>query len=446
MNKNTKNISIIGQGKIGSTMTACFAAKGYHVTGVDVQPELVENIRCHKSSFGEPRVQEFLTANKERVTATMSYDQAVGTSDITFIIVPTPSLPSGGFSASYVVDACAQIGAVLKRKSSWHLVVVTSTVLPGTTESEIIPSLEKASGKKCGVDFDLCYSPLFIALGAVAGNILKPDLVLVGESSSRGGEVLEGFYRSVVENTPHIMRMNIVNAEISKITVNAYVTTKISFANQLAEICAGIPNADADVVSKAIGCDTRIGSKYIKAGTAFGGPCFPRDNRAYQYAAKLAGTDAPLAAATDTINLRQTNRLVQMITKNINPGGAVGILGMAYKPDTPVLDESPGVHLAHALLAKGFQVYCYDYMANGEVQKLKISGLNVMPALEAVLQKSQVVVITQPVNAYKFDSSRVENKFVIDCWGILDKNQYAKKTNYLRIGQSLVQKLLAKIA
>jgi UDPglucose 6-dehydrogenase len=231
MKSQIKKVSVIGQGKVGSTMIACFASKGYQVTGVDIDPELVEHVNRHRAVFQEPHVQEFMTAHRDRISATVSVEEAVVSSDITFIIVPTPSLPSGGFSAKYVCDACTEIGKALAKKKSWHLVVVTSTVLPGTTENEIVPTLEKAAGKKCGVDFDFCYSPLFIALGNVAMNILKPDFVLVGESSARAGETLEKFYRSVVDNQATVQRMNFVNAELSKITVNVYVTTKISFAN-----------------------------------------------------------------------------------------------------------------------------------------------------------------------------------------------------------------------
>jgi UDPglucose 6-dehydrogenase len=436
--QSRKAVSIIGQGKVGSTMTACFASKGYKVVGVDINPELVENIRQFKSSFQEPRVQELLTANRERIHATMSYPEAISATDMTFIIVPTPSMPNGSFSAKFVCSACEQIGAALKTKDSWHLVVITSTVLPGTTEKEIIPALERASGKKCGVDFDLCYSPLFIALGSVANNILKPDFVLVGESSSRAGELLDLFYKSVIENSASIQRMNIINAEISKITVNAYVTTKISFANQLAEICEGLPHADADVVSRAIGCDTRIGSKYLKAGTAFGGPCFPRDNRAYQHTAEIAGTSAPMAAATDEINLRQGTRLVKMIKKHLKPGGAVGILGMAYKPDTPILDESPGVYLATLLAKESTRIISYDYLGNDEVKKMNLNKVEIVSSVETLLQKADIIVITQAIPEYKFQMALAQNKCVIDCWGILNQNEWSKNSNYIRLGLSQV--------
>jgi UDPglucose 6-dehydrogenase len=173
-----------------------------------------------------------------------------------------------------------KIGKALARKNSYHLVVLSSTVMPGATE-KIRQMLEQTSGKRCGEEFGFCYNPEFIALGSVIRDMLNPDMLLIGESDERAGQILAGIYGNVCKSKPVVARMNFVNAELTKLSVNTYVTTKISYANMLAEICEKLPGADADVVTSALGLDSRIGRKYLKGALGYGGPCFPRDNVAF---------------------------------------------------------------------------------------------------------------------------------------------------------------------
>src|SRR5207248_1487779 len=220
-------------------------------------------------------------------------------------IVPTPSEADGGFSLKYAISAAETIGAGLKQKSDFHLVVLTSTVMPGATGGEFLPALEKYSGKKCGEGFGLCYNPEFIALGSVIHDMLNPDFILIGESDPRSGEILEHLQLGVCDNVPLVSRMNFVNAELSKLAVNTFITTKISYANMLAQVCETLPGADVDVVTSAIGCDTRIGQKYLKGALGYGGPCFPRDNLAFAALAGHNGVPALLAEATHDLNRRR---------------------------------------------------------------------------------------------------------------------------------------------
>ena len=173
------------------------------------------------------------------------------------------------------------IGEALRTKSGYHLVVVTSTVMPGSTGGELQKALEHASGRKVGPELGLCYNPEFIALGSVVRDMLHPDLILIGESDAKAGQMLAELYMRSTNNSPPIYRMNFVNAELSKISINTYVTTKISYANMLAELCDHLDGADAEVVAKTIGDDSRIGRKYLTGAIGYGGPCFPRDNRAF---------------------------------------------------------------------------------------------------------------------------------------------------------------------
>lgn len=254
-------LSVIGLGKLGAPMAACLAAKGFPVIGVDVDARKVDALNRAQAPVFEPGLPELLQVAKTRLKATQDIPTAVLNSEVTFVVVPTPSEPDGSFSLRYVLQACEGIADALRKKSLWHLVVITSTISPGSMDNSIRPLLEEHSGKRSGIDFGLCYNPEFIALGSVIRDFLNPDFVLIGESDERSGQVLEGIYRQVCENNPPVVRMNFINAELTKLAVNTFVTTKISFANMLARICEKLLGADVDVVTKALGLDSRIGTK-----------------------------------------------------------------------------------------------------------------------------------------------------------------------------------------
>jgi UDPglucose 6-dehydrogenase len=241
--------------------------------------------------------------------------------------------------------------------------VATSTVMPGTTGGEIKAALEAASGRKVGPELGLCYNPEFIALGSVVRDMLYPDSILIGESDAKAGDMLQTIYLQMCVNKPPVQRMNFINAELTKISVNTYVTTKISYANMLADICDRLPGADVDAVTKALGADTRIGAKYLKGAMGYGGPCFPRDNVAFAALARKIGARADVAEATDRINNYQVDRLSGLVAKFAKAGMRIAILGLSYKPQTPVVEESHSVKLAAKLADAGYVVAVHDPLA-----------------------------------------------------------------------------------
>jgi UDPglucose 6-dehydrogenase len=277
------DVSIIGLGKLGASMMAGMASRGLKVIGVDVSPAAVEAICQGRAPVEETDLEKTIQANAGNIRATLDYTGAVHNTPISFVIVPTPSDERGAFSLEYAVQCFSAIGKALRTKNDYHVVVLTSTVLPGSSRHGLLPILEKESGKKCGVDFGLCYNPEFIALGSVIKNFLNPDFYLLGEFDRRSGDVLAAVHNRVSVNKAPIKRMSIENAELAKIAVNSYVTLKISYANMLADSCERIPGGDVDVISDAIGTDSRIGRKYLSGGLGFGGPCFPRDNAALAF-------------------------------------------------------------------------------------------------------------------------------------------------------------------
>jgi UDPglucose 6-dehydrogenase len=434
------NYSVIGLGKLGASMAAAIASRGFNVIGVDVNQRAVDAVNAGHTPVQETGLEELIAANKQRLRATLNHPEAVLNSDVSFVIVPTPSDERGAFSLQYAAWAFREMGKALAQKQSYHLIVLTSTVLPGSTRYGLLPILERASGKKCGADFGLCYSPEFIALGSVIRDFLNPDFNLVGEFDARSGGLLEECYAHIMANQPPCMRMSIENAELTKISVNTYVTTKITFANMLADLCERIPGGDIDVVTNALGFDRRIGHPYLKGGLGYGGPCFPRDNVALGFIARELGMRAGLAEITDQTNRALPATIVKRLQTIIPKGATIAVLGLAYKPFSHVIEESQGMMLAKLLADTGARVIAYDPLAaEGAKTDLAYHAL-VLDSLKECLAEADCVLITTPDPAFKslkaadFGSKPVT---VVDFWRILDKELTGKPNiRYIPFGRS----------
>jgi UDPglucose 6-dehydrogenase len=287
-------VSVVGLGKLGVCVAAVLADRGFKVVGIDVDKAKVDVVNSGRSLIPEPTLEDLISQNSKNLRATTNHYDAVKQTQASFVIVPTPSEPDGSFSLKFVVEAIEKIGRAIADKDGYHLVVINSTVSPGSMENRVKPLLEEVTGKKCGMDFGLCYNPEFIALGDVIRGLLEPDLVLIGESDPKAGSILADMYKRICVNNPPIERTSFINAEIAKIAINSYITMKITFANLLAEICENTDGADVDEVTRIIGRDSRIGSKYLKGGLGYGGPCFPRDNIAFARFAEYVGVKAEL--------------------------------------------------------------------------------------------------------------------------------------------------------
>ena len=359
-----KNVSVFGLGKLGACIAATLADRGLNVVGVDVDPEKVSRINAGLAPVDEPRLGETIARAKGRLRATVDPAEAVAT-QATFFIPPSPSLPDGSFSNEYLLKAMQPLAAALARAGKkGHLFICSSTTTPGACDGVLIPMLERELGGVCGVDFHFCYNPEFIALGNVIQGLLEPDLVLIGESDPAAGAVLESLYRHYNTNQPRIARMAIVSAELTKISLNSYITMKISFTNQLRMIAETFPKADIRDILGAIGSDSRIGAKYLRPGLSYGGPCFPRDNRLVAYTARQAGLEAPLAEASDRVNESTKVRFAENILARTAEKDAILVLGMSYKPDTHLTEESAGLALAQHLQRNGRRVLVHDFASS----------------------------------------------------------------------------------
>jgi UDPglucose 6-dehydrogenase len=361
--KPIQNVSVFGLGKLGACIAATFASRGFNVIGIDIDAEKVNRVNAGLPPVEEPLLAETIAAGRKNLRATLDVREAV-TTDVSFFIPPSPSLPDGSFSNEYLLKAMQPLAkAVREAGKKGHLFVSSSTTTPNACDSVLIPMLEKETGWQCGPDFGFCYNPEFIALGNVINGLLDPDMVLIGESQAEYGEALEVAYKKYNRNKPHVARMSIISAELTKISLNSYITMKISFTNQLRMIAEQFPKADIHAMLDALGSDTRIGKKYLRAGLSYGGPCFPRDNRLVAYTARQVGLHAPLAEATDRVNELTKESLLERVEQHVAKGETIVILGLSYKPDTYITEESAGLYLAQNLKRRGHKVLVHDFGA-----------------------------------------------------------------------------------
>jgi UDPglucose 6-dehydrogenase len=444
-------VAVLGLGKLGAPLAAVLAQRGHAVIGVDVDAARVQQVREGRAPVNEPGLTDRLRQAGQHLTATTDTAAAVAASDITFIVVPTPSEPDGRFSLRYVLPAVRQIGQALRGRDREHLVVLTSTVMPGDTAGQVQPALEQAAGRACGATLGLCYNPEFIALGNVLAGLTRPDLVLIGESDARAGGALAALQRGVCENAPSIVRTSFINAELIKLAVNTYVTTKIAYANWLAQVCEGLPGADVDVVTAAIGRDSRIGPKYLTGGLGYGGPCFPRDNVAVAALSRSLGVEPALPEATDRANRGHVPRLVDLIVRVLPPGGRVGILGLAYKPDTDVVEEAQGLEIARQLLAQGVPLVAYDPLAAANAQRVLGGGVETAPSAAACAGACDVLVIATPCKEFAAlrptDLRRGSPRpTVIDCWRLLPRAPFEEAATYLALGRDMTESAVGSTA
>lgn len=434
-----QNVSVIGLGKLGGSMAAGLASRGLNVIGVDVNRHAVDAINAGRAPVQETGLGDMIAANRARLRATMDTDEAVLGSDLSFVIVPTPSDERGAFTLQYATFAFKALGLALKKKNGYHVIVLTSTVLPGAMRHGLLPVLEQASGKKCGPDFGLCYNPEFIALGSVIRDFLNPDFYLLGQFDQRSGDMLEEVHHRVSQNNAPVKRMSLENAELAKIAVNSYVTMKISFANMLAEFCEHLPGGDVDVVSDALGMDKRIGRKYLTGGFGFGGPCFPRDNVALNFMGKSLGVDSRLLSVNDDYNRGLSSRYVEKLKPHLPKSATVAVLGLAYKPLSHVIDESPGIYLCRALSEAGYRVVGHDALAAPHAESaLKLTAL-VTDSLDEALKDAEVVLVTTTDKAYMSLTADAllhgrSSVTVVDFWRCLKHLAADPRIRYVPIG------------
>lgn len=355
-------ISIFGLGYVGAVSAGCLAADGHEVIGVDPNQTKVDLINQGFTPIIEKDIGEMIAKSvaEGKLRATTDVREAVMGSELSLICVGTPSQINGNLDLSYVRRVCEEIGAAIKEKSDFHVVVARSTMLPGSMRSVVIPSLELTSGKKAAVDFGVCNNPEFLREGTAVYDYRNPPKTVIGESDSRAGDLLVKLYEHM--QAP-LIRTDLETAEMVKYTDNNWHAVKVAFANEIGNLCKAV-GIDGHKVMEIFCQDTKLNlsSYYMKPGFAFGGSCLPKDVRALTYKGRSLDLELPLLNAVMPSNQKQIDKAIAMITGKGKR--KIGILGFAFKAGTDDLRESPIVEVIEYLIGKGYDLKLYDKNVN----------------------------------------------------------------------------------
>jgi GDP-mannose 6-dehydrogenase len=419
----SSSISVFGLGYVGTVTAACLAHKGNSVVGVDLSSAKVEALDAGRSPIVEPRVGDMIAAaNREcRLHATADAEAAVLKTEISFLCVGTPSLRNGKLDLGHIEPVCRQIGQALKKKDSFHLVVLRSTVLPGTAESLVIPALEQSSGKRLGKHFGVCVNPEFMREGTAVADFLEPAMTIIGASAPEHSAVLRELYSWA---PGHIFETSFRSAEMVKYVCNSWHAVKVAFGNEIGTLAKEL-GVDAEAVMEIFCADTKlnISSSYLKPGFAFGGSCLPKDLRALNYRAKELDIELPLLESILPSNEEHLTRAVEMVLRTGKR--KIAVLGLSFKAATDDLRESPQVQLVKRLLGEGCDIHIWDdnvslgrlIGSNREYieQSIPHIGSLLCSTLEQALEKAEVVVIaTRGLDREMLRTSLRNSQLVID--------------------------------
>lgn len=441
-------ISIVGAGYVGLVSGACLADLGHDVICIDVDRAKVEQILRGKAPIHEPGLDDLLRRNVgSRLGATMDLQSAVRATDLTLIAVGTPH-DGARIDLSYVREAARSIGEALREKSAYHVVVVKSTVVPGTTENEVVPCLEEASGKKAGADFGVAVNPEFLTEGQAVQDFKSPDRLVLGAIDDRSMKALDELYQSFA-GVPRI-RTNTKTAEMIKYASNALLATAISFANEIGNLCAALGAVDVVDVMEGVHASAYLTvvtpqgervkaplSAFLEAGCGFGGSCLPKDVRALIAHGEEAGVPMPLLRSVIAVNEAQPRQIATVLERSFWSlrGLRVAVLGLAFKPGTSDVRESPALPVIRSLLERGAIVCAYDPVAREEARRVLGGAIAYADTLADCLNDADAVVLL--TRWKEFDAvpellrTAVHAPLVIDGRRQLDKNAVA---HYAGIG------------
>lgn len=364
-------VSIIGTGYVGVVTGACLAELGNYVTCIDVVKEKVDAINAGKTPIFEPGLEELIAKNLEagRLRATLELAKAVEESEVTFICVGTPPNEDGSSDLSFIRKAAEGIGKAIAGKTEYHVVVVKSTVPPGTSES-MIPILEKESGKKAGEGFGVAMNPEFLREGNAVKDFMEPDRVVIGGLGEKDVGIVAKLY-APFEGKRVVMKTSLRTAEMIKYASNSFLATKISFINEIANVCEKL-EIDVLDVAKGIGLDSRIGPKFLNAGLGYGGSCFPKDVDSLRHVAKQNGYVTELLDCVTEVNKKQAKKAIDYLKKALGSlnGKKIAVLGIAFKPDTDDIREAPALRIIEWLKQEKAVVVAFDPEAMENAKKM----------------------------------------------------------------------------
>ena len=447
-------ITIVGTGYVGLVTGVGLAGVGHTVTCVDRDTRKIEAIESGRAPFYEPGLDELLVRLRAsgRLLASTSLKGSLSGSDVSIIAVGTPSNGTG-IDLSLIRQAAREIGNQLPTLGLYHVVVVKSTVVPTTTDTVVLGELEAASGMVAGRDFGLAMNPEFLSEGRAVEDFTKPDRIVIGASTARAGSVLADMYAKfncpILQTTPR-------NAEMIKYTANALQATLISFSNEIAGMCETISGLDEETVMRGVHLDKCWGAPgrdgkpqfagvvtYLRAGIGFGGSCFPKDLRALREFARNKGIEMPILSSVLKVNQERAGHVVDLLTNHIGElrGKRIAVLGLAFKPETDDVRESPGVRIAKVLLLRGADVVLHDPMVRIDAVWDELgTGITQAHDVAAAASGADAIVIATGWDAYRrLDwtdiALRMHSPIIFDGRQVVSANHLSEGTTLLATGR-----------
>jgi UDPglucose 6-dehydrogenase len=442
MRRESDKVAFVGLGYVGLCTATVMASKGIRIIGVDIDDRRVEQLRKGQPPFHEPLLQPMLKAalRKKRMEFTTDASQ-VAEARSTFLTVGTPSNSDGSIDLTYVKKATEDVGSAISASPAYHLVVIKSTVTPGTATDVVRPILEASSEKTCGPLLGLASNPEFLAEGSAIRGTLKPDKIVIGATDARSGGALAKLYRRIYPTVkvPTILT-DITTAETIKYASNAFLATRVSTINTIANICQRVPNADVETVAKAIGLDPRIGPLYLKAGPGYGGSCFHKDIQALISFSRSQNYEPILLAAVEEVNQRQASEIVNLSKKLLGSldNRRVAILGLAFKKDTDDMREAASLRVIDELLRNGARVSAYDPMALENARRILGNRVELMPdAISCLKGADCAIVMTEWDEFRKLGPTDYKSSMkapnIVDARRIIKRDEF-DGFNYLAVG------------
>ena len=432
-------ISIIGLGFVGLSFAAVLGSKNYSVLGIDNNPHKIMKIQNNEVPFYEPKLKKFLnSAQKKSLTVSDDLEFAVRTSNLIFITVSTPSLTNGEIDLKFIKNVIIKIGKTLKKTKNKPLIIVKSTVIPETSENILLPLLEKFSQKSNGKDFGFITNPEFLREGRSIDDTLNPHIIVLGGKKNDYMKKLKKFYSLLYKKTTPMIITNYSNAELIKYANNSFLATKISFVNQLANICQKIPNSDVDIDANAIGLDPRIGNQFLNAGPGFGGSCLPKDlNALISFSTKL-GYKNTFLNAVKTTNVQQAKEILYLLESILGnlKNKKITILGVSFKENSDDIRESVSIKLIRLLLQKNAKISAHDPKALLNLKQIFKNKIIYSNTTSESLHSSDCAIIMTPWDEYRnlknSDFSDMRKKNLLDTRRLLSTKKL--KLNYVAVG------------
>ncbi len=433
-------IAIVGLGFVGLSLTSVLASKGNNVVGIDIDVEQCKKIRNGVSPFFEPYLEKTLRIGLKKKLTISSDFSLIKDCNMIFVTVGTPQKSNGAIDLSMIRKAVETIGRVLAKSKKNPIILIKSTVIPGTMQNVILPILEKRSGKKAGKDFGLISNPEFLQESSAIRDTKFPHVIVLGGYQTKFMKKVKSFFSKLHPNVSIIIT-NHQTAEMIKYANNSFLATKISFINQLSNICQNIPGANIDDIAKIIGLDPRIGKLFLNAGPGYGGSCLPKDMKALINFADRVGINPTLLNAVEKTNQNQMENIISLIEKKLGKIASkrITILGTAFKPNTDDVRDSMAIKLIKKLLKKKAKITIYDPKAIKNTMKIFGGKIGYAKSINDALNKSQCAIMMTHWKQFEMLNNNslkhMKKKIVIDCRRILAKKELDAEYYAIGIGK-----------